>query len=217
MPNWISLTSESTCAGMTDNESLLLGSGSYGQTGHENTDHIGDQVNEMGLNLAPTDLHMRPTDFDLDGIIDHWDTDDDNDGALDVDDDFRLDPGAVLDTDDDGMPDSIYAACSTNLIEDLDDDNDNWNDTTDEEAYVSNSKDSASIPRDLDGDGTCDYIDTDDDGDGWSDADEQACERKEWDTRILTVPTLGMIMVYPLHIQQESYLRQTLLDTSMKF
>ena len=199
----ISLTSESTCAVMTDNEVYCWGSGQYGQTGHENTDHIGDQVNEMGLNLAPTDLHMRPTDFDLDGIIDHWDTDDDNDGALDVDDDFRLDPCAVLDTDDDGMPDSIYAACSTNLIEDLDDDNDNWNDT-DEEACVSNSKDSTSIPLDLDNDGTCDYIDTDDDGDGWSDADEQACERKEWDTRMLTSPytwgDYGLYSEYPTGI-----------------
>ncbi|MFL2981628.1 MAG: putative Ig domain-containing protein, partial [Candidatus Poseidoniaceae archaeon] len=177
----LALTAESTCAAMLDNEVYCWGSGTNGRTGHENTVHIGDQSNEMGVNLAPTDLHMRPTDFDLDGIIDHWDTDDDNDGTLDVDDDFRLDPCAVLDTDDDGMPDSIYAACSTNLIEDLDDDNDNWNDT-DEEACISNSKDSTSVPRDLDNDGTCDYVDTDDDGDGWSDADEQACERKEWGT-----------------------------------
>ena len=167
---------------MVDNEVYCWGYGQFGRTGHENTDNIGDQPNEMGLNLAPTDLHMRPTDYDLDGIIDHWDTDDDNDGTLDVNDDFRLDPCAVLDTDSDGMPDLIYAACSTNLIEDLDDDNDNWNDT-DEDACLSNSKLSASMPRDLDSDGTCDYIDTDDDGDGWSDADEQACERKEWGTR----------------------------------
>ena len=178
----LALTETSTCAAMLDNEVYCWGSGSNGKTGQEHTVHIGDQSNEMGVNLAPTDLHMRPTDFDLDGIIDHWDTDDDNDGTLDVDDDFRLDPCAVLDTDDDGMPDSIFAACSTNLIEDLDDDNDNWNDT-DEEACISNSKDSTSVPRDLDGDGTCDYVDTDDDGDGWSDADEQACERKEWGTR----------------------------------
>ncbi len=178
----LALTETSTCAAMLDNEVYCWGSGSNGRTGQEHTVHIGDQSNEMGVNLAPTDLHMRPTDYDLDGIIDHWDTDDDDDGTLDVDDDFRLDPCAVLDTDDDGMPDSIYAACSTNLIEDLDDDNDNWNDT-DEEACISNSKDSTSVPRDLDGDGTCDYVDTDDDGDGWSDADEQACERKEWGTR----------------------------------
>ena len=178
----LALTETSTCAAMLDNEVYCWGSGSNGRTGQEHTVHIGDQSNEMGVNLAPTDLHMRPTDYDLDGIIDHWDTDDDNDGTLDVDDDFRLDSCAVLDTDDDGMPDSIFAACSTNLIEDLDDDNDNWNDT-DEEACISNSKDSTSVPRDLDGDGTCDYVDTDDDGDGWSDADEQACERKEWGTR----------------------------------
>ena len=199
----ISLTYTSSCAVMTDNEVYCWGDGSFGRTGHENTDHIGDQVNEMGVNLAPTDLHMRPTDFDFDGIIDHWDTDDDNDGALDVDDDFRFDPCAVLDTDSDGMPDSIYANCSTNLIEDLDDDNDNWNDT-DEEACVSNSKDSTSIPLDLDNDGTCDYIDTDDDGDGWSDVDEQACERKEWSTRILTQSTssyeYGFASHYPTGI-----------------
>ena len=186
----LALTETSTCAAMLDNEVYCWGSGTNGRTGHENTAHIGDQSNEMGVNLAPTDLHMRPTDFDLDGIIDHWDTDDDNDGTLDVDDDFRLDPCAVLDTDDDGMPDSIYTACSTNLIEDLDDDNDNWNDT-DEEACISNSKDSTSVPRDLDNDGTCDYVDTDDDGDGWSDADEQACERKEWGTMTPAIASTG--------------------------
>ena len=93
----IALTSASTCAVMTDNEVYCWGFGGNGRTGHENTDDTGDQINEMGVNLAPTDLHMRPTDFDLDGVIDPWDTDDDNDGTLDVDDDFRLDPCAVLD------------------------------------------------------------------------------------------------------------------------
>ncbi|RJU88834.1 MAG: hypothetical protein DWC02_01195, partial [Candidatus Poseidoniales archaeon] len=180
----LALTAQSSCAVMDDNEVYCWGRGYHGTTGHENTDSIGDQSNEMGVNLAPTDLHMRPTDFDLDGTIDAWDTDDDNDGVLDVDDDFRLDPCAVLDTDGDGMPDSIFAACSTNLVEDMDDDGDNWNDTV-EGTCLSNSKDSTSIPKDLDSDGICDYVDTDDDGDGWSDAEEQACERKEWGTRTL--------------------------------
>ena len=191
----LALTDSSTCAAMLDNEVYCWGSGTNGRTGHENTAHIGDQSNEMGVNLAPTDLHMRPTDYDLDGIIDHWDTDDDNDGFLDVDDDFRLDPCAVLDTDSDGMPDSIFAACSTNLIEDLDDDNDNWNDT-DEEACRSNSKDSTIMPWDLDSDGTCDYIDTDDDGDGWSDVDEHACERKEWGSRYVRGSSSGTSYQY---------------------
>ena len=173
----LALTDTSTCAVMVDNEVYCWGYGQFGRTGHENTDNIGDQPNEMGLNLAPTDLHMRPTDYDLDGIIDHWDTDDDNDGTLDVNDDFRLDPCAVLDTDSDGMPDLIYAACSTNLIEDLDDDNDGMSD--EDEAIIGTDP----TNPDTDSDGTCDYIDTDDDGDGWSDADEQACERKEWGTR----------------------------------
>jgi alpha-tubulin suppressor-like RCC1 family protein/predicted flap endonuclease-1-like 5' DNA nuclease len=181
----LALTSTSTCAVMTDNEVYCWGDGSSGRTGHENSVDIGGSSNQMGVYLAPTDLHMRPTDFDLDGTIDTWDTDDDNDGALDVDDDFRLDPCAVLDTDSDGMPDLIYPNCTTTLVEDLDDDNDNWNDTV-EEACITNSKDWASIPRDLDADGTCDTIDTDDDGDGWSDVDEQACERKEWGERYLT-------------------------------
>ena len=181
----LALTETSTCAAMLDNEVYCWGSGSSGRTGQEHSVHIGDQSNEMGVYLAPTDLHMRPTDFDLDGTIDAWDSDDDNDGTLDVDDDFRLDPCAVLDTDSDGMPDSIYVNCTTTLVEDLDDDNDNWNDT-DEEACITNSKDSTSIPRDLDTDGTCDVVDTDDDGDGWSDVDEQACERKEWGERYLT-------------------------------
>jgi len=184
----LSLTQSSSCVVMTDNEVYCWGDGGYGMTGHENTDDIGDQINEMGVHLSPTDLHMRPTDYDLDGIIDHWDTDDDNDGTLDTNDDFRLDPCAATDSDDDGMPDLIYSNCTTNLVEDLDDDNDLWNDT-DEVACITNPISSQSIPFDTDSDGICNYIDTDDDNDGWSDIDEQLCEKKEWNTRVVHTTT----------------------------
>ena len=151
----------------------------------------------MGTNLLPVPMIMTPYDNDNDGIIDLWDTDDDNDGYLDVDDDFDFDECAHLDTDDDGKPDSILSNCTTDLIEDLDDDNDQWTDI-EEQSCLTNSKLSTSKPFDTDNDGTCDYVDTDDDNDGWSDADEQACERKEWGTlgRFL-VAIMVTIMAYP--------------------
>ncbi|MGY8746037.1 MAG: putative Ig domain-containing protein, partial [Candidatus Poseidoniales archaeon] len=176
----LSLAARSTCAVMENDDVYCWGSAAYGQLGQGYPlNNIGISSGQMGYNLSTTDVHMRPTDFDLDGTIDHWDTDDDNDGTLDINDDFRLDSCAIMDSDGDGMPDFIYTTCNTTLVEDLDDDNDNWNDT-DEASCLTNSKSSTSVPRDLDLDGTCDQLDNDDDNDGWTDLEEQNCESKVW-------------------------------------
>ena len=71
---------------------------------------------------------------------------------------FPNDPAAWDDTDGDGMPDEIVPGIETDLVLDLDDDNDQWSD--DEEAACgTNSKDVASTPFDGDEDGICDYLD----------------------------------------------------------
>ncbi len=46
-------------------------------------------------------------------------------------DPFPLDAAATIDTDGDGMPDTLDGNSTTGLVEDLDDDNDGWNDTDD--------------------------------------------------------------------------------------
>ena len=164
----VALGSSSTCTVTTNNHVYCWGStGTNSYTGWGN--NIGSSPNDMGTNLLPVPMIMTPYDNDNDGIIDLWDTDDDNDGYLDVDDDFDFDECAHLDTDDDGKPDSILSNCTTDLQEDLDDDNDQWTDI-EEQSCLTNSKLSTSKPFDTDNDGTCDYVDTDDDNDGWSDA-----------------------------------------------
>jgi hypothetical protein len=54
-----------------------------------------------------TMLEASPwTDTDGDGLSDGIDPDDDNDGVLDVDDAFALDPTESVDTDNDGIGDN---------------------------------------------------------------------------------------------------------------
>ena len=73
-----------------------------------------------------------------------------------ADDAFPNDAGAYLDTDGDGQPDDLVAQSSTGLIEDLDDDNDNWSDIDEGICGGTDSKDNSSYPVDGDGDGICD-------------------------------------------------------------
>jgi len=51
------------------------------------------------------------TDADGDGLNDAIDSDDDNDGILDINDKFPLNAAASLDSDNDGSPDSWNASC----------------------------------------------------------------------------------------------------------
>ncbi len=102
---------------------------------------------------------------------DSWNADTDGDGicdgpiapALPVDyceagpDAFPNDAAAWLDTDGDGMPDELDGTSSTGLIEDLDDDNDNWTDLDEAECGPTDAKDALDMPVDSDGDGICDF------------------------------------------------------------
>ena len=76
------------------------------------------------------------------------DTDDDNDGYLDTEDDFPLDANRWLDSDGDGIDDSI----------DADRDGDDWSDL-DEEECGTDSMDGDDWPTDSDNDGICDAMD----------------------------------------------------------
>jgi len=119
-------------------------------------------------------LDLRNPDTDGDGVKDLWDDDDDGDGVLDHEDAFPRDACATVDTDRDGRPDALVAACSSPLTEDDDDDDDGWSDL-DEGTCGTNPTSNLHLPRDLDDDGTCDAADADMDGDGWDDADERMC------------------------------------------
>ena len=83
------------------------------------------------------------------------------DDCLPGPDAFPLDPAAHLDTDGDGLPDDLIGTSTSvpMLVEDLDDDGDNWSDY-DEFQCGTNSKDSTDVPLDSNDDGTCDVLDT---------------------------------------------------------
>lgn len=73
---------------------------------------------------------------------------------------FPNDAAAYRDTDGDGMPDELIGTSSTGLIEDLDDDDDDWTDTDEAACGNTDPKDDASFPVDGDGDGICDLLDS---------------------------------------------------------
>ena len=136
-------------------------------------------------------LDLRNPDTDGDGVKDLWDDDDDGDGVLDHEDAFPRDACATTDTDRDGRPDALVAACSSPLTEDDDDDDDGWSDL-DEGTCGTNPTSNLHLPRDLDGDGTCDAADADMDGDGWDDADERMCSPQGTVLRSLPPAPVGI-------------------------
>ena len=95
-------------------------------------------------------------DTDGDGIPNDVDTDDDNDGVLDVNDAFPLDPTESVDTDNDGIGNNA----------DTDDDNDGVLDVND--AFPLDPTESV----DTDNDGIGNNADTDDDNDGVLDVND---------------------------------------------
>ena len=96
------------------------------------------------------------TDTDKDGIADHYDIDDDNDGVDDKNDNFPLDSNETADADSDGIGDNA----------DSDDDNDGVDDKND--TFPLNSSETA----DADSDGIGDNADSDDDNDGVDDKND---------------------------------------------
>jgi hypothetical protein len=113
------------------------------------------------------------------------DTDDDNDGTMDDYDLDPLNPCVALDTDGDGLPDSVesgmfdmsgtgdedyWVDCdASGYYADSDDDGDDWSDE-DEMICGSDSLDNNSTPDDFDNDWLCDLLDNDSDNDGIEDS-----------------------------------------------
>jgi hypothetical protein len=113
---------------------------------------------EEACGSDPDNASSVPTDSDGDMICDSQDDDRDGDGVGNNVDDFPDDRSAAKDTDGDGKPDSIVGLSETGLIEDYDDDNDNWSDF-DEFECGTDPLDDSKFPADSDEDGICDALD----------------------------------------------------------
>ncbi|OHB74742.1 MAG: hypothetical protein A2Z25_15370 [Planctomycetes bacterium RBG_16_55_9] len=123
-----------------------------------------------------------PPDIDGDGIANHLDPDDDQDGVPDVKDAFPLDPSEWEDKDEDWIGDNLDADDDGNGV--ADDHNKNGIPDHEELDFDADGVDRAkSVPwdafpldpkewRDTDGDGIGDNTDTDDDNDGFTDQQE---------------------------------------------
>ncbi len=131
-----------------------------------NMDEDGDGVND-DVDNCPTIANADQLNTDgLNDGGDACDDDDDEDGTLDTEDAFPLDPTEDTDTDGDGMGDNSDAF-PEDPTEDTDTDGDGVGDNSD--AFPEDPNEDT----DTDGDGTGDNADDDDDGDGTPD-DEDA-------------------------------------------
>ena len=177
--HWVSSGSYFTCAIIDDGTVRCWGENSYGELGIEGTDRIGNNAGEMGSEMSVTDLHMVPEDFDGDGWIDLWDTDDDNDGHLDTQDDLPFDPRDWIDDDADGIGVNVDTDDDDPTVTTEGEDTaDKWSDAEEEECGTLPWS-SLSQPEDADGDGICDAIDEDVDGNGWNDTYQCLCARED--------------------------------------
>ncbi len=114
------------------------------------------EIDNPNNNWAVTEIFVAQ-DTDHDGITNSQDPDDDNDGVIDIEDDFPLNSSEQYDTDGDGAGDN----------KDNDDDNDGVPDEYDDLPLDPNET------IDSDGDGIGNVADTDDDNDGLSDTEEE--------------------------------------------
>ena len=164
-------------------------------------DGVGD-VCDNATNIPNPDQR----DTDGDGLGDVIDPDDDNDGCLDDNDTFPLDPSECSDNDVDGIGDNADPDDDNDSILDIEDncvfspninqldtdgdgigdvcdidiDNDGFSDQ-DEITCGSDPLDVSSKPLDTDADGIVDCIDTDDDGDGYLDENDVfPLDKDEW-------------------------------------
>ena len=112
-------------------------------------------VDETACGSDPLNVADLSPDNDGDSSPDCVDTDDDNDGVLDVDDAFPFDAAESIDTDGDGIGNNA----------DTDDDGDGQLDV-DETACGSDPLNVATTSSDNDGDNSPDCVDPDDDNDG---------------------------------------------------
>ena len=138
---------------------LLVLSGCLGFGGND------EQDSEETTNLGP--------DTDGDGLLDIYDSDDDNDRWEDLDElncmsDPLDDTDVPVDFDSDWFCD----------LRDFDDDNDGYPDT-DETLCGTDPLDATSVPSDMDNDGLCDSMDDDIDGDGVSNDEDFAPENPD--------------------------------------
>ena len=138
---------------------LLVLSGCLGFGGNDDEDV--EQNTNLGL------------DTDGDGLLDTYDSDDDNDRWEDIDElNCMSDPldatDVPLDFDSDWFCD----------VRDFDDDNDGFPDA-DETLCGTDPLDATSVPSDMDNDGVCDSMDDDIDGDGVANDDDFAPENPD--------------------------------------
>jgi gliding motility-associated-like protein len=160
-------------------------------------------------NSDPLDATSVPADEDKDGIPDCFDKDKDNDGVLDEEDAFPLDPkewtdsdsddignNADEDDDNDGQSDVDEIACGSDPLDNAslspDFDQDNIPDCVDQDSDndgVLNSNDAFPLDptewTDTDLDGIGNNTDEDDDNDGYSDLDELECNSNPLDVNDL--------------------------------
>ena len=120
------------------------------------TADLQDGTQDGVIDLSAVPSWYQAVDFDLDGIEDAVDVDDDNDGYADTADAFPKNPSEWADTDYDGIGNN----------EDPDDDNDGVADSVDPFPYDPYET------MDSDGDGVGDTADLDDDNDGVADLDD---------------------------------------------
>jgi hypothetical protein len=129
---------------------------SDGLGNNADNDDDGDTWSDSEEEICGSDsllVNSIPDDDDGDKICNFTDTDDDNDGILDVEDAFPLDSSEAYDNDGDGIGDNI----------DTDDDDDGTIDSLDMFPLDPSEDD------DFDGDGVGDNTDEDDDNDGFLD------------------------------------------------